>query len=267
MDFSMQTLRCVPVSAFSDNYIWVLDDGKNAAVVDPGDAAPVLGYLQRTQLTLTAILLTHHHDDHVGGVTALQAANSGRTIPVYGPIGSGIATVTHAAAEGDTVELAEPAASLRVLAVPGHTLDHIAYYLVSGNVPRVFCGDTLFAGGCGRLFEGTPEQMLTSLDKLAALPPQTWVHCAHEYTLSNLRFAQAVEPGNVALQQWVVQAKALRQQNVPTVPTTLAHEHQTNPFLRCESPEVIASVTRQAGDLASTRQAYFTALREWKNVF
>lgn len=252
------------VPAFRDNYLWLIHDGRNAAVVDPGDAAPILAALQEHGLALTAILLTHHHADHIGGVPALLERFQ---VPVFGPRHDGIAAVTVALGEGDRVEVPRLDLALRVLDVPGHTRGHIAY-VRDGAEPWLFCGDTLFAGGCGRLFEGTAEQMAASLGKLAALPEATRVFCAHEYTLSNLRFACAVEPDNAALQARVVADAATRERGQPTVPSTIGMERATNPFLRYREPEIAAQL-RAAGKLQGGESpvAVFAALREWKNTF
>ncbi len=258
-------LTVVAVPAFRDNYLWLLHDGCNAAVIDPGDAAPILAALDAHKLSLTAILLTHHHADHIGGVPALLRRAK---VPVYGPRADGIAAVELPLAEGDRVAVPGLDLSLRVLDVPGHTLGHIAYVREGGEAPWLFCGDTLFAGGCGRLFEGTPGQMASSLAKLAALPDATLVFCAHEYTLANLRFAQAVEPGNRALRERIAGETAKRERGIPTVPSTVGLEKATNPFLRSEQPEIIASL-RRAGRLepGAGPGAAFAALRAWKNTF
>jgi hydroxyacylglutathione hydrolase len=265
-------LQILAIPAFSDNYLWLIHDGRHAAVVDPGDAGPVIAELDRHGLTLTAILLTHHHADHIGGVPrlleySLQHAGSGNAVPVFGPAGDGIAAVTRPLAEGDVVEVPGLHLTLTVLDVPGHTRGHIAY-VRDGAAPMLFCGDTLFAGGCGRLFEGTPEQMAASLDKLAALPPATQVFCAHEYTLSNLRFAAAVDPGNGALAERVVAESAKRARGLATVPSTIALERATNPFLRYREPGIADTLAR-AGKVApgAPPLAVFAALRLWKNTF
>jgi len=262
----MNALEYVPVPAFEDNYIWVVSDGHHAVVVDPGEAAPVRAYLAKRGWRLSAILLTHHHQDHVGGVADLL---NGQDVPVYGPAGEAIERVTQRLENGDRVTIAGPALELSVLDVPGHTSGHIAYFQAAdpGGTPHVFCGDTLFACGCGRLFEGTPQQMLASLDSLAALPGETQVHCAHEYTLSNIRFALACEPGNADLQAWRDQAADLRARNLPTLPTTIAHERAVNPFLRAGNPAVQAALQEQLQEKVSDRLGAFTLMREWKNRF
>ena len=262
----MNSLEYVPVPAFEDNYIWLVSDGHHAVAVDPGEAAPVRAYLAKRGWRLSAILLTHHHQDHVGGVADLL---NGQAVPVYGPAGEAIEHLTYRLKSGDRVSIAEPALELSVVDVPGHTRGHIAYFQASdpGGTPHVFCGDTLFACGCGRLFEGTPAQMLASLDELAALPGATQVHCAHEYTLSNIRFALACEPGNAELQAWRDKATALRERGVPTLPTTIAQERATNPFLRADSPAIHTTLAEQLHETVSDRLTAFTLMREWKNRF
>jgi hydroxyacylglutathione hydrolase len=261
---SARTLAVLTVPAFNDNYLWLIHDGVNAAAVDPGDAQPILAALKAHGLTLTAILLTHHHADHTGGVPALLQHYA---VPVYGPRSDGIAAVTQPLSEDATVHVPGLDLQLSVLEVPGHTLGHIAYFR-SGDEPWLFCGDTLFAGGCGRLFEGSPSQMVDSLNKLAALPAETKVFCAHEYTLSNLRFASAVDPGNAALQARVEADTAKRARGVPTVPSTIGMERNTNPFLRYAEPQIAAQLVA-AGKLQGGEApvAVFAALRQWKNTF
>ena len=250
----------IPIPAFSDNYIWLLRDGNIAAVVDPGDAAPVIAYLEREGLTLSAILATHHHGDHVGGIPALLARGK---VPVFGPAGEAIPGRTHALAEGDAIVVPGLDLKLSVLDIPGHTAGHIAFV----GKDLVFSGDTLFAAGCGRLFEGTPPQMVSSLDKLAALPGATAVYCGHEYTMSNLRFALAVEPGRAALLQRQAREQAKRDRGVPTLPSTMNDELSTNPFLRTGEASVRAAVEQHAGRALRDRVGVFAELRAWKNNF
>ncbi len=254
----MLAIHAVP--AFNDNYLWVAANGQSAAVVDPGDAAPIERFLAANGLALTAILATHHHGDHVGGLQALKARWK---CPTFGPAGENIAGLDTRLAEGDHVEVPGLGAHFEILDVPGHTAGHIAY--VGEGV--VFCGDTLFACGCGRLFEGTPAQMAASLAKIAALAGETRAYCAHEYTLANIRFAQAVEPGNAALEQRRARDAARRDRGEPTVPSTIAEERATNPFLRCAEPEVVASAERRAGQRLAGPVEVFAILREWKNQF
>jgi hydroxyacylglutathione hydrolase len=257
-------MTLVPLPAFADNYIWMLQDGSNAIVVDPGDARPVLDALASGKLQLAAILVTHHHADHTGGVAELRAATGAA---VWGPRHERIPEPYAPLVQGDRAE----ALGLRfeVIDVPGHTAGHIAYFLpaTEGRAPLLFCGDTLFSGGCGRLFEGTPAQMLASLDALAALPGDTHVHCAHEYTLSNIRFALACEPGNAALATWRDDAQALRARGVPTLPTTIAHERAVNPFMRADSDAIRATLEAELHETVPDRLTAFTLMREWKNRF
>jgi hydroxyacylglutathione hydrolase len=337
----------IALPAFSDNYIWMLvprsspiDPSKRpnnaqapasteadladlaaamvgVTVVDPGQAAPVIAHLRANRQFLSAILLTHHHADHVGGVPELlayteQQIRNGEAPalpPIYGPAGEAIATVTQPVTGGDTVETTSPRAHFTVIDVPGHTRAHIAFFeagvdtddpgvdathadvlhtngqastavavpasIGQNRPPRVFCGDTLFATGCGRLFEGTPAQMLASLDRLAALPDATLVHCAHEYTASNVRFARAADPHNADLLAWSAQVDALRAEGKSTVPTTLAHERRVNPFLRADAasiaPQLRKAMHEAGGDEANaaplSRLASFTQLRAWKDRF
>ena len=219
-------LHVTPIPAFRDNYIWALHDDKIAVIVDPGEAAPVLNFLREKNLQLNTILITHHHNDHVGGNRDLLAKFP---VPVYGPAAEKIDTLTLRLNENDVVNLLQLGLSFRVIQIPGHTAGHIAYV----GHGMVFCGDTLFACGCGRLFEGTAAQMHVSLSKLAALPGDTKVYCAHEYTLANIAFARAVEPDNAALLQREFDDREKRGNNIPTVPSTIQIELATNPFLRC----------------------------------
>jgi hydroxyacylglutathione hydrolase len=253
-------LRLEPVPAFDDNYLWLAHDGRQAVVVDPGDAIPVIAALQRLNLQLTAILLTHHHADHIGGVAALRERFDG--IAVYAPHDDRIAGATRRVTDGDTLALAAPELHLRVVALPGHTASHIGYH----GDGLLFCGDTLFSVGCGRLFEGTPAQMLNSLDTLAALPAETAVCCAHEYTRANCAYAAVVEPDNAALQARIEEVRALRAAGAPTLPSTIARERATNPFLRVDEPDIVAWGERQ-GIAASARVERFAALRSGKDQF
>lgn len=251
-------MQIIPLLAFRDNYIWLVRDGSRAVVVDPGDAAPVLAYLASEGLTLDAILITHHHSDHIGGVAGLLARTS---VPVHGPARENIPGMTNPVSEGDVVTVLGK--SFRVLDIPGHTAGHVGYY----GAPVLFCGDTLFAAGCGRIFEGTPAQLFASLEKLASLPGDTQVYCTHEYTLSNLAFAAVVEPDNAAISKRIAHSKALRENNIPTVPFRLAGELDSNPFLRTRESAAIRQAESRAGRALGTPVDVFAALREWKNSF
>jgi len=258
-----------PIPAFSDNYLWLLQspDSHRAAVVDPGDAAPVLQALEARSLDLVCILLTHHHADHAGGVAELVERTGAR---VVGPDTVKIPTVTEPVHDHAVVDTGLGGPAARVLTVPGHTLDHIAYLLPAlGEDPRplLFCGDTLFAAGCGRVFEGTPPQMVASLDRLAALSPDTLVYCAHEYTLSNLRFAVAAEPDSTAVAERLTEATEMRARGLPTVPSTIAIERATNPFLRADQPSVMQQAAGRLASAPADRIESFAALRQWKNEF
>ena len=259
-------MKLIALPAFSDNYLWLWQQDQQAVVVDPGDAAPVLQALADQGLTLAAILVTHHHADHVGGVRELHLATGAQ---VFGPAREDVPAPFTPVMQGDTLELLGQ--TVQVLDVPGHTAGHVAYVLPNATPsPVLFCGDTLFSGGCGRIFEGTPAQMLASLDLLASLPATTRVCCAHEYTLSNLRFALAVEPSNTDLQTYAAHCQQLRAQGVSTLPAQLGMELQINPFLRARHPLVRHAVAQHAG-LSALEQtddvAVFAALREWKNDF
>jgi hydroxyacylglutathione hydrolase len=247
------------VPAFQDNYLWVIQNGEEAIVVDPGDAAPIKACLEAHQLRLSAILCTHHHADHVGGVKALLEAFG--PIEVYGPPDETIPGRTQAVYDGNTLSLA--AGDFLVMSVPGHTSGHVAYVWQN----RLFCGDTLFAMGCGRLFEGTPAQMLESLHRFAQLPGEFHVHCAHEYTLSNLAFALAVDPENPALIERGVREQARRARGEATIPALLSEERDTNPFLRASQTALKASAERWKHAPLQSELEVFTALREWKNSF
>ncbi len=256
----MSTLKIIPVPAFNDNYIWTLVKDGNAAVVDPGEAAPVLDYLHNHQLTLTAILNTHHHADHVGGNSALLEHFK---VPVYGPHEERIPTVSRHLREGEKFALDGIGIELSVIEVPAHTRSHIAFY----GADMLFCGDTLFAGGCGRIFEGTPAHMHAALGKLMALPDHTRVYCGHEYTLANLRFARAAEPGNPLVTAWEQQAAAQRERNEVTLPSTIGREKGANPFVRCDQPGVIATASQHAGRTLTEVVEVLAEIRLWKNNF
>jgi hydroxyacylglutathione hydrolase len=256
-------MKLVPLPAFKDNYLWMVHDGHRSLVVDPGDAQPVLSFLQRGGLQLEAILVTHHHPDHIGGLDALREATGAK---VYGPARERIPEPLTRLSEGDTITAL--GFKFEVLDVPGHTAGHIAFYCREmDGAPLLFCGDTLFSAGCGRLFEGTPAQMLESLDKLAALPGSARVCCTHEYTLSNLKFALAVEPDNLELIHYTQRCEELRAQNLPTLPSTIEQEKRINPFLRTRQPGVARAVRAHSGAALHDDVAVFAAIRQWKNEF
>ncbi len=257
-------IHITPIPAFDDNYIWLLraPGTDRVAVVDPGDEEPVLEVLAQEGLTLAAILITHHHGDHIGGVADLAAAYPG--VEVLGPVDPRIRGLTRQLREGDRVDLPGLTEPFQVLEVPGHTSTHIAYLGGPGGA-TLFCGDTLFAGGCGRVFDGTFAQLSASLRRIAALPPQTHIYCAHEYTLANLGFGLWVEPDSQALTERLRQAQASRAAGLPTVPSDLALELATNPFLRTGEPGVIAAASGFAGRPLNGHAEVFTALRQWKD--
>lgn len=249
----------VPIPAFEDNYIWLIRNDMASAVIDPGDAEPVVDYLNRHGLNLNAILITHHHGDHTGGAAELRRRFN---CPVYGPRREAIASITNPVGEGDTITLPGLGAVFEVLDVPGHTAGHVAYY----GINSLFCGDALFTCGCGRLFEGTPAQMQASLAKLVALPNDTRVYCAHEYTLENIRFARKVESGNTALLEREQRERQTRAHNRSTLPSTIELEKQTNPFLRWGHPQVIAAAEHFAGHPLANPIEVFAAVRRWRDT-
>ncbi|CAM3642817.1 hydroxyacylglutathione hydrolase [Parendozoicomonas haliclonae] len=258
-------LSITGLPAFNDNYIWMLADSESQTcyVVDPGDAQVVERACQEQQLTLAGILVTHHHADHIGGVNALT---KDRSIPMFGPAHDNISVLTHPLSDGDTVNVF--GGTFQVLDTPGHTKGHICYFGQPENIgPVLFCGDTLFAGGCGRLFEGTPAQMLSSLTRLSQLPEETRVYCAHEYTLSNLKFAHAVEPNNTEIAERIQQVQQLRRLGLPTVPSTIALEQKTNPFLRTALPAVQQAASRFSGRPVNSNEDSFAIIRQWKDNF
>lgn len=248
-----------PIRAFKDNYIWMLSDSGHALVVDPGDASPVLESLDRSGMALSAILITHHHADHIGGIGRLRKAFP--AVRVYAPEDRRIPDATDRVGEGGRVEFPEIDCSLSVIEVPGHTSTHIAY--VSDEA--LFCGDTLFAGGCGRVFDGTAEQLSHSLARIGTLPPRLRVYCAHEYTLANLGFAKWVEPESVAILERERRCEAMRERDEPTVPSGLDEELATNPFMRTDQPAVKAAAERYAGRSLASRAEVFAAIRQWKD--
>jgi hydroxyacylglutathione hydrolase len=256
----MNIPEVIPLRAFTDNYVWTLRDGRRAAVVDPGDARPVIDYLRAEKLELAAILNTHHHADHVGGNAALLAFQD---VPVYGPHDDRIREVTHRLRDGERFTLPHFGIEFEVMEIPGHTRSHISFH----GAGMLFCGDTLFAAGCGRLFEGTPRQMHDSLSRLMKLPDGTRVYCGHEYTLSNIRFAKAADPDNAALHELEARAAKLRDRDLPTLPSTIGQEKSTNPFVRCLEPAVIASASKFAGKQLADPVSVLAAIREWKNSF
>ena len=255
-------MNLIPLPAFNDNYIWMLHDGQRALVVDPGDAHVVFEAINRLGVQLVAILVTHHHHDHTGGVAALREATGAQ---VFGPLLEQVPEPLIRLTGGDVIELL--GWRLQVIDVPGHTAGHIAFYAEpEGQNPVLFCGDTLFSAGSGRLFEGTAAQMLSSLGKLAALPNNTRVCCAHEYTASGLVFAHAVEPDNLAVISHQATVHALREQHLPTLPSSIGLEKAINPFLRTHLSSVIRAV-QQFDATAQDPVSVFAALRTWKNQF
>lgn len=257
-------LSIIPIPAFADNYIWLLRKADAGVVVDPGDAAPVIDHCEREGVALAAILATHHHGDHVGGIARLSER---WPLPVYGPATETIPGRSHALREGDVVVVPGIDVRFTAIDIPGHTAGHIAYVSADEEPPVVFCGDTLFAAGCGRLFEGTPAQMVDSLAKLARLPDETRIYCGHEYTLANLRFARAVEPANPLLEERERREKAKRARGLPTLPSTIGEERATNPFMRTDQAAVHAAAQQHAGRALGDRVAVFAEIRAWKNAF
>lgn len=256
-------LEVRPIPAFQDNYIWMIRapaDPSAVVVVDPGDAGPVLAALERDKLSLAAVLATHHHADHVGGVARLVAETGARA---FGPARERLPFAAEKMAGGDLARMPELGLEFATLDVPGHTAGHVAY---AGH-GAVFCGDTLFSAGCGRLFEGTAEEMLASLDRLAALPEDTLVYCGHEYTEANLRFALTVEPGNSDMMDYVKRAAEMRASGRPTLPSSIGLEKRVNPFLRSRDEDVKSSAERRAGRRLPTPVAVFAEIRSWKDTF
>jgi hydroxyacylglutathione hydrolase len=256
-------LQVTAVRAFADNYIWLIHspvDARKVVAVDPGDAGPVHKALSDLQLELSGILITHHHADHVGGVAELRQRHDA---PVYGPAREHVPGDPEKLREGDQATLDSVGMRFHVVDIPGHTAGHIAYV----GHGAVFCGDTLFSAGCGRLFEGTPEQMAASLDKLSALPDETLVYCGHEYTVNNLKFALAVEPDNQVAAAYLEESTARRARNEATVPSTMRRERNVNPFLRCREKTVKQAAEAQAGRGLQNTSEIFAVIRKWKDGF
>jgi hydroxyacylglutathione hydrolase len=263
MSIHTPPLHVRPVRAFSDNYIWLIESPRaqgSVVAVDPGDAEPVIAELQRRGLSLAAILLTHHHPDHIGGVPGLLRQGA---VPVIGPDDTRIAHRTLTVHDGERCELPDLGLSFETLQVPGHTLSHIAFW----GHGALFCGDTLFSAGCGRMFEGTPTQMNASLNRLSRLPPETRIFCGHEYTAANLRFALTVDPTNRAALEYQDSVARVRAQGDPSLPSTMALENRVNPFLRCEDPTVVQAAENHAGKSLKEPALVFGALRAWKDQF
>ncbi|MBL4765757.1 MAG: hydroxyacylglutathione hydrolase [Colwellia sp.] len=262
-------VHVTPIKAFTDNYIWAITNKEMVTLVDPGDANVCIEFLEKNQLTLSAILITHHHVDHTGGITELVAYSQEKQWPltIYGPANENIPDCDVKLIENDSVVLADLNTSFQIIDLPGHTAGHIAYFASGNLTPILFCGDTLFSGGCGRLFEGSPKQMLNSLTKLAGLPENTQVYCTHEYTQANLAFALTVEPNNQELVNYHNRVKALRAKNQVTIPSTIALEKQINPFLRCHTQSIQASAQQFATNTQATTLDTFTTIRRWKDQF
>lgn len=258
----MFEIHAVPI--YEDNYVWIISIGDRAWVVDPGDHQPVVEHLAARALTLAGVLITHRHWDHIIGVEALVEQMGSASTPIYGPLSEPIKhIVSHPLMEGDTFSIGPM--SVDVWQIPGHTLDHIAYYLAEQHL--IFCGDTLFACGCGRLFDGSMRQLYDSLQRIGRLPAQTTVYCTHEYTLANIDFALAVEPDNVQLQQRQLRCQQLRAALRPTLPTSIEKELATNPFLRCDQPHIKEMVRKHTGASVQQNFSCFSALRTWKNRY
>ncbi len=256
----MMNIEAIPI--LQDNYVWTLHNGRSAILVDPGEAGPILAWLRERNMTASAILVTHHHHDHVGGIAELLAH---APIPVYGRARGAVRS--RPVSESETLDFPDIGLNIKVIETPGHTLDHVCYVARngSGQPPHLFCGDTLFSCGCGRLFEGTPAEMYASLTRLAQLPDDTQVCCAHEYTLANIAFALEVEPDNPALLARHAQALALRKRGVATLPVSMALERSTNPFLRSDLTNLVEAASQHVNTRLKPGPQTFAAIRAWKD--
>lgn len=252
-------IKVTPIKALTDNYIWAIESNNYLVVVDPGEAKPVIEHIKKHNLNLAAILVTHHHYDHTGGIAEILAFKETK---VWGPGNESIASITNPVGNDDIIEITPLNIRFKVLEIPGHTIDHIAYY----GSNNLFCGDTLFTAGMGRIFEGTAEQMYNSMQIIKSLPNTTNIYCGHEYTLANLKFAMLVEPHNLEIQKRYEEVKLLRKQNLPTVPATLSTELATNPFLRTDNNTVIESLVKNRKIIPQDKIAIFRELRAWKDT-
>lgn len=260
-------VQIIPIPAFDDNYIWCIHNQTSAYVVDPGDHAPVIQYLEQHALTLAGILVTHHHNDHIGGIKQLKNWQKNDRLSIIGPNTQRFPFVTTPVGEGDNVPLESLSLSLKVMEVPGHTSDHIAYIGEINASPVLFCGDTLFSAGCGRLFEGSAEQMHINFERFRRLQPETKVYCTHEYTLANLEFAVAVWPQNDDITQYQRKATTLREDNIPTLPSDIALELKINPFMNTQNVAIRASAEAKFNTTCAAPADVFAALRSWKDNF
>lgn len=262
----MHQVQHIPI--YYDNYVWALHhpDKPHCIIVDPGEAEPILAYLDQHQQSLQAILVTHHHDDHIAGITDITAQHP---VPVYGNRTDTISPITHPIDAGTSISIPGLEISAEVLDFTGHTLTHLGYFFAESghNPPRLFCGDTVFMGGCGRLFEGTGAQMYQTFQRIMALPDHTLLYCAHEYTIHNLAFASTVEPDNHKILERISQTQSLQAQGKPSVPATLATEKATNPFMRVHLPNIQSAVSKQSGNPIHSPEQTFTELRAWKDIF
>jgi len=266
---NLSSIKVTSIKAFDDNYIWAITNKQVATLVDPGDASVCIEFLEKNKLILNSILITHHHSDHTGGIKTLVTYCQQKQWPltVYGPVNENIPHCDIKLNENDTVVLDKLNINFQIIDLPGHTAGHIAYFAKDHSTPILFCGDTLFSGGCGRLFEGTPEQMWNSLSKLANLPEHTKVYCTHEYTQANLAFALTVEPNNQALVNYSNKVNELRTQGLATIPSTIEREKQINPFLRCHKQSIQTSAQQFSTDTNTTSLDTFTTIRRWKDQF